>query len=222
MQRIPEPELMDDPEQAAAYAAADFSETHSRIVAYFDTFFPQVEITGKVLDLGCGPGDIGFRFAARFPACRVLGIDGSRAMIALARRRQAVETEPGRRLEFIEGRLPDSPIPAGPYAAIISNSLLHHLHEPQALWKLVARHGTRGSCIFIADLMRPPGVAGVRRLVDRYACSEPEVLRRDFHHSLCAAFEPAEVESQLRAAGLEELSVSVISDRHLVVHGRRQ
>jgi len=45
------------------------------------------------------------------------------------------------------------------------------------------------------------------------------VLRRDFHASLCAAFSPAEVEAQLRAAGLAGLRVNVASDRHLTVTG---
>jgi hypothetical protein len=58
-----------------------------------------------------------------------------------------------------------------------------------------------------------------RQMVESYAHGEPDVLRRDFYHSLCAAFEPREVEAQLEAAGLSELAVSVISDRHLVVHG---
>jgi len=42
----------------------------------------------------------------------------------------------------------------------------------------------------------------------------------DFYRSLLAAFTPAEVRAQLRAAGLEELAVEVISDRHLFVSGR--
>ena len=44
MQRIPEPELMDDVTQAEAYAAADFSEAHERILQVFDTCFPGVEL----------------------------------------------------------------------------------------------------------------------------------------------------------------------------------
>src|SRR5437773_60097 len=35
MQRTPEPELMDDREQAAAYAAADWTESHGKIPGYF-------------------------------------------------------------------------------------------------------------------------------------------------------------------------------------------
>ena len=219
MQRIPEPELMDEPVQAAAYAAADFAEAHSRIVAAFEQFFPQVEVAGPVLDLGCGPGDIGFRFAARFPDCEILGVDGAAAMIALARQRKAADAVVGRRVNFIEGVLPGAPVPALAYAAIISNSLLHHLHNPAVLWEVVARHAGSGTHIFIADLYRPQSVAVAQRLVDQYAAGEPGVLRRDFYHSLCAAFEPGEVEAQLAAAGLHELSVDVVSDRHLVVHG---
>jgi SAM-dependent methyltransferase len=219
MQRIPEPELMDEPAQAAAYAAADFAEAHSRIVAAFETCFPQVEVAGPVLDIGCGPGDIGFRFAVRFPGCRVIGVDGAAAMIALAQQRKAAEAVVGQRLDFIEGLLPGAPIPGLAYAAIISNSLLHHLHNPAVLWEVVNKHAASGTYIFIADLYRPQSTAMARQLVEQYAAAEPEVLRHDFYHSLCAAFEPAEVEAQLVAAGLHELSVDVLSDRHLVVHG---
>jgi SAM-dependent methyltransferase len=219
MQRIPEPELMDEPAQAAAYAAADFAEAHSRIVAAFEEYFPQARVAGPVLDLGCGPGDIGFRFAARFPDCEVIGVDGAAAMIALAHERKAADACVGQRLDFIQGLLPGAPIPGLAYAAIISNSLLHHLHNPAVLWEVVNRHAGKGTYIFIADLYRPQSTAVARQLVEQYAAGEPEVLRHDFYHSLCAAFEPAEIEAQLAAANLHELSVDILSDRHLVVHG---
>ena len=60
MQRITEPELMDEAEQARAYAMADFAEPNERFVGYFETEFPDLK-TGSVLDLGCGPGDIVLR-----------------------------------------------------------------------------------------------------------------------------------------------------------------
>jgi SAM-dependent methyltransferase len=222
MQRVTEPELMDEPSQAEAYAAADFAEVHGRIVEGFAAHFPGVEVTGNVLDLGCGPGDISFRFAARFPGASVTGVDGSAAMIGLARQRQARETGSGDRVRFIEARIPGTPLPAGPYAAIISNSLLHHLHRPAVLWETIAAYAAAGTRIYVADLRRPPTTAVARQLVDAYACGEPDILRRDFYRSLCAAFETCEVELQLEAAGLAELAVTVIGDRHLVVHGVRR
>ena len=218
MQRIPEPELMDDPVQAEAYAAADFDEAHSRIVAAFEACFPDAGVTGRILDLGCGPGDISLRFAARYPACTVTGVDGSAAMIRLANRRRTIDAA-GDRVAFVEGSIPGAPIPAVRYAAIISNSLLHHLHRPQVLWETVASYADPDTRIYVVDLRRPQSTDMARRLVEEYAAGEPDILRRDFYNSLCAAFTPREVEMQLAAAGLDGLSVQVISDRHLAVHG---
>lgn len=218
MQRVPEPELMDEPLQAEAYAAADFTEAHSRIVDAFGRYFPGEYVTGPILDLGCGPGDISFRFAARFPGSAVIGVDGSAAMIELANQRKAFEAA-GDRVSFIEGRVPGAPVPRLAFTAIISNSLLHHLHDPQVLWETVGDYACSGTRIYIVDLFRPQTTAEARRLVHEYAAGDPDILRRDFYTSLLAAFEPCEVEAQLAAAGLAGLSVAVISDRHLVVHG---
>ena len=219
MHRITEPELMDDQAQAEAYAAADFAEAHSRIVDSFDSCFPGEDVAGYILDLGCGPGDICFRFAARFPACSVMGVDGSRAMIRLANERKARDSVTDDRVRFIEGLLPGAPIPEMPFAAVISNSLLHHLHEPLVLWETILRYASPGTKVYVVDLFRPETVVEAQRLVSEYASGEPDILRRDFYNSLCAAFEPGEVEAQLATAGLAGLAVDVISDRHLAVHG---
>jgi len=219
MRRITEPELMDDAVQAMAYAAADFSEPHGRIVEAFAGCFPDAELTGPVLDLGCGPGDISFRVAARFPGCTVLGVDGAAAMLRLAERRRSQEPVTGARVHFIEGLLPGAPIPQLNFAAIISNSLLHHLHDPAVLWQTIARYAHAGTRVYVTDLYRPQTPDAARRLVDIHAAGEPAILQRDFFNSLCAAFEPHEVRAQLHAAGLGELAVDLLGDRHLAVHG---
>jgi len=217
-----EPELMDDAAQAAAYAAADFSEPHGRIVEAFAGCFPDAVIAGPVLDLGCGPGDISFRFAARYPGCTVLGVDGAAAMLRLAGQRRSQEPLTGARVHFIAGQLPGAPIPPQKFTAIISNSLLHHLHDPAVLWQTIVAYAHAGTLVYVTDLLRPPTLAAARRLVETQAAGEPAVLQRDFFNSLCAAFEPHEVRAQLHAAGLDELAVDRLGDRHLVVHGVRR
>src|SRR3954469_14898736 len=86
MKRIPEPELMDEQEQAAAYAAADWSESHGKIPGYFRERFPNFSI-GLVLDLGCGAADVTVRFVHAFPGVTALGVDGSDAMLQFGRRK---------------------------------------------------------------------------------------------------------------------------------------
>lgn len=220
MKRIPEPELMTEAEQARAYAAADFAEPHDRVVELCREFVAGGIMPAYVLDLGCGPGDVTIRFARAFPACTVHGVDGSAAMLAEGKRLLGRAPDVAGRVMLLHGLLPGALLPRPSYDMIFSNSLLHHLHDPQVLWESVARFGAPGAAVFVADLMRPGSLDEVDRLVERYAGSEPEVLRRDFRNSLLAAFEPAEVEAQLSAAGLAGLEVRVVSDRHLSVSGR--
>src|SRR2546427_7020078 len=82
MERVLEPELMDDPAQALAYSRADFEEENQGFVDRFAEFYPEFK-AGHVLDLGCGPADIPIRLARTLPECRITGVDGSPPMIAL-------------------------------------------------------------------------------------------------------------------------------------------
>jgi len=217
--RIPEPELMDDHEQARAYAEADFSEPNQLFVALFREAFPDVVPMGTVLDLGCGPADIPLRLASLLPGVQFHGVDGSGAMLAHARRAWKAAGF-GHRAEFFEGTLPQIDLPREDYEAILSNSLLHHLHAPDVLWSAVKARGCAGAPVLIMDLRRPESVQELEKLVDTYAGDVPAVLRRDFRNSLFAAFRPQEVRAQLRDAGLSHLDVRIVSDRHLAVIGR--
>lgn len=222
MKRIPEPELMDKGEQAEAYANADFEESHGRIVQLFDAAFPAAEIKGPLLDLGCGPGDVTFRFARRFPGVTIIAVDGSAAMIALANKRKEQENEVGKNITFMEAIIPGGLIPRRVYDSIISTSFLHHLHDPAVLWRTLVEHASPGTKLFVYDLFRPKDRHEAMRMVELYAGSEPEVLKKDFYNSLLAAFEPAEIEYQLSMSRLSELSVTVVSDRHMIICGEKR
>lgn len=218
LERTPEPELMDEAEQAAAYAGADFEASHGAIVDALVGRLPDFPASGHVLDIGCGPGDISIRVARCFPGVRVDGIDGAEAMLAPGRER--IEREGlGDRIGLHRVMLPDEAPPRREYDAIVSNSLLHHLHDPMVLWRTVAATARVGAPVFIADLARPEDEAAIDALIAGMA-DEPEVLQRDFRASLHAAFTVEEVRGQLSAAELD-LAVELMDDHHLVVWGYR-
>ncbi len=219
MKRIPEPELMDELEQARAYANADFAEPNALFVDLFDNEFPGLR-TGTVLDLGCGPGDIVLRLAQRHPGLTVHGLDGSRAMLGFGAARLFDMHELQGRVQFIEGVLPGAQLPLARYDAVVSNSLLHHLHDPLVLWRSVREFGAPGAAVLVMDLFRPEATRAAQEIVERYSGEETELLKRDFFNSLCAAFEPREVREQLDACGLAGLDLRAVSDRHLLVAGR--
>ncbi|MCI0654641.1 MAG: class I SAM-dependent methyltransferase [Methylococcaceae bacterium] len=219
MKRTLEPELMEDEEQVKAYAEADFEEPHSHFIKLFEQNFSDQVIEGTALDLGCGPGDISFRFARVFPKCTVHAVDGSRTMLQVARHRLGCSSTMQEQIMFFEGMLPDLHLPYRHYDFLISNSLLHHLPDPGALWSVIKQLSVTGCGVFIMDLLRPENTRTARRMVESYAANEPAILRRDFYNSLRAAFTLDEISAQLRQQQLDYLTLKQVSDRHVTVSG---
>jgi len=219
MQRILEPELMDDPAQALAYAQADFSEPHRMFVEAFKERFRGMAGDETVLDLGCGSADITIRFAIAYPKCVIDAVDGAQCMLEHGLR--ALERAGlSERIRLLYGYIPALILPRDNYDIIISNSLLHHLKDPVSLWRTIRKFGRLGTCVLVMDLRRPPDPAAAWDLVNIHAVGEPAILKRDFYNSLCAAYEPDEVRKQLEYAGLGYFGIEVISDRHTIVYGR--
>ena len=216
MDRVLEPELMDDPEQALVYARADFEKENQGFVDRFRQYFPEFT-EGHILDLGCGPGDIPIRFALALPSCRITGVDASEPMIGLA---DAAIKQAGLadRIIFRCERFQAVSL-VEPGDAAVSNSLLHHVPNPLQFWYRLRQLVKPGSPVLVMDLLRPNSPEEAQAIVDRYAAKEPKILRRDFYRSLLAAFTEDEVAAQLAELNLSRLIIDVVDDRHWVVSG---
>ena len=221
MNRIPEPELMNDPAQAHAYAHADFAAPHQRFVTLFSEEFPALLTPRHVLDLGCGAADVTLRFARAFPQCVIDAVDGAEQMLKHARDTIA-QVEMQSRIHLHHHCLPATQLPLHRYDVIISNSLLHHLHDPAVLWNAIKSHACDGAAIFVLDLFRPASIEQAQALVEHNARNEPAILKRDFFNSLLAAFRIDEIRLQLQECGLQQLQVRAVSDRHVLISGKFQ
>ena len=105
MNRVLEPELMTDPDQAQAYAAADFATVNQGFVDRFRASFPDFA-RGHLVDLGCGPADIPIRFCRALPGVTVTAVDGSEAMLAPGRAAVAAARLEAR-IRLVCARLPE-------------------------------------------------------------------------------------------------------------------
>jgi ubiquinone/menaquinone biosynthesis C-methylase UbiE len=215
VERILEPELMDDERQSIAYAKADFSASNQLFVDGLIRDFPDHLHT--VVDIGCGPGDVVIRLARAAPHIHITAIDGSAPMIALAR--DAVRAAGlDARITVMQGYVPGVSLEERSYDAVLSKDLLHHLRDPAVLWKEISRLGRPGAAVYVMDLVRPPTAQDARRIVDTVSAAEDPILREDFYNSLCAAFTVDELREQLAAAGCD-LEVMLVSDRHMLAKG---
>src|SRR5437867_2197984 len=128
MDRQPEPELMDLPDEALAYANADFDEVNSAFVARLLELSDDL-VEARALDLGCGPADITVRVAAARPLWQITAVDGSPAMLDIARRAVAAAGVSDR-IALLRADAKASGLPARSFDVIFSNSLLHHVSDP--------------------------------------------------------------------------------------------
>src|SRR5262245_7088966 len=119
-----EPEVMDSAEEARDYDAMDHSAVNRAFVADLLAFWDSP--AGWVLDVGTGTAQIPIELCRQHPGLRVVAIDAAAHMLDLAGanvRRAGLESRI--RLERCDAkRLPH---PQGSFAAVISNSIVHHI-----------------------------------------------------------------------------------------------
>jgi ubiquinone/menaquinone biosynthesis C-methylase UbiE len=133
MKRVLEPEIMDDKQQAIAYAKADFSTSNQWYVDNLIAEYP--DRLHNVIDLGCGPADIPILLAKANPRVHITAVDGSAEMIKLAKE-SVKKAKLENRITLIQGYLPGFKSKDQSYDAILSKDLRHHLPDPMVMERM--------------------------------------------------------------------------------------
>ena len=120
----------------------------------------------RLLDVGCGTGTLAI--AAACDGTRVVGVDGSRPMLSLAREKAS---RAGVAVEFREGRLPILPLPDEAFDVATATFVLSELSRDEAALAVhaMARAVRPGGHVIIADeaVPRSPAlrlVSAIQRL----------------------------------------------------------
>lgn len=218
MPRCLEPEAMDIPEEAQAYASADFGEVNEAFANRL------VEFAGArdrllALDLGTGPADIPIRVLERRRGWHIVAADISWSMLGIAHGAVRKKGVAGG-ISLIQLDSKTLPFPDRCFDVVFSNSILHHLPETGHFWSEVGRVAKVGAYILLRDLARPASREMAAEIVQKYSGNESALLQEEFFRSLLAAFTPDELRAQLAQAGLDRLDVAMVSDRHWDVFGQ--
>jgi trans-aconitate 2-methyltransferase len=123
--------------EAAAYRLELLARVFEASTAAFTSESLKGRGTGRLIDLGCGPGFTTRLLAEIVPRGQMVGIDASPHFLELAR-----AASPG--VEFIEHDVSAVPFPCGPADVIFCRFLLTHLerpHEAIARWASQLRPG---------------------------------------------------------------------------------
>jgi ubiquinone/menaquinone biosynthesis C-methylase UbiE len=219
LDRVLEPEVMDDWQEATAYDAMDFSAVNRDFALMAIDLHPQAV---RVLDIGTGTAQIPIILCQEKSCYQVLGVDMAQSMLVLGRKNiEAAGLLQQIRLELADGKR--LPYPNWDFDMVISNSLVHHLPDPLSFFQEVARLVKPNGAVLIRDLLRPASLAEIDRLV---AEAGDYGLRQNqlFRDSLTAAFTLAEIQDLVTAAGITDYHLSQTSERHwtLAIRGGGQ
>ncbi len=216
--RILEPEVMDTPEEACDYDAMDHSAVNRAFVADFLLAFPNVP--GTILDVGTGTARIPIELARQSPHVQIVAIDLAEEMLTLARNNVvAAEFSERIRIERANGRKLD--YATASFAAVVSNSIIHHIPEPFDCLAEMVRVCATGGQLFVRDLFRPDTMEELQYLVETYAGSANAHQRQLFSQSLHAALTLEEVQALVGRFGFATECVQRTSDRHWTFSARK-
>lgn len=213
--RILEPEIMAGAEEAAEYDHMDFSAT-DRLFAERAAALARASsfASGPIVDLGCGNAKIPLAIATLAPGTRTYAVEMSLAMLRVAARNRAKAGMAASRVQFIAGDAKQLPFRAGSAGLVVSNSLIHHIPEPRAVFQEAARLAGHRGAILIRDLVRPENQNALDELVEKYAAGWSALQTGLFADSLHAALTVQEVRQCLADCGIGGVKVSQITDRH--------
>lgn len=209
--RVLEPEVMDTPEDANDYDRMDHSEVNRRFTSDFFAACP--DPAGVVLDVGTGTAQIPIEMCRQHPTVTIHAVDLADEMLKVA----AVNVAAAgftHRIKLEKGNGRQLPHPAGGFAAVVSNSIIHHIPHPFECLSEMARLCARGGTLFVRDLLRPRSEEQLEHLVVTYAANCNAHQRKLFSDSLRAALTLAEVQTLLAELGFDPNTVQQTSDRH--------
>jgi ubiquinone/menaquinone biosynthesis C-methylase UbiE len=215
--RVLEPEVMDSAEEARDYDAMDHAAVNRAFVADFLAVW---DGRNPILDVGTGTALIPIGLCRCSPQAQVVAVDLAQHMLAVGLENIRREELEGRiRLDHADAK--HLPYAAGSFAAVISNSIVHHIPAPEAVLAEMLRVVQAGGAVFVRDLLRPPDEQTLQNLLATYAGNANPHQQQMFAASLRAALTLAEVRSLVAALGQDPADVRPTSDRHWTWSARK-
>ncbi len=232
-----EPEVMDTAEDARDYDTMDHSTVNRVFVDDLLTFRSRTRESSdrrlttsateeiafpflNVLDVGTGTALIPIELCCREVACRVTAIDLAAEMLKLADL-NITRADLASRIQAERIDAKHMPYAVGAFDAVISNSIVHHIPKPRAVFTEMLRVLRPSGVLFVRDLLRPQSLAEVDHLVATYAGRENAHSQQLFRESLHAALSLAEVRELTAACGISASAVQQSSDRHWTLAWRK-
>ncbi|HXI13337.1 MAG TPA: class I SAM-dependent methyltransferase [Thermoanaerobaculia bacterium] len=102
----------------------------------------------RVLELGCGTGNLSLSLAERYPSAKLTLVDASPEMLNVTRKRLS------RQATFVESLFEQLPATLGQFDVVVSSISLHHVRDKSPLYERIAQLTDEGGTFRFADQLR--------------------------------------------------------------------
>ncbi len=187
-------------------AVPRYEEMSARLVDYLPA------TAHRVLELGCGTGNLSLRLAARYPDAHLIMVDASPEMIATTRARLTA-AHPDVSVEFHTERFEALSLEPASLDIVTSSISLHHVVDKAPVYTAVAAALAPGGTFRFSDQLGGSAINhghNWRRWLDHCRepgnCSEPDIQSLLDHAAAHDHYTPLDEQFRLlAAAGLTDL-----------------
>jgi ubiquinone/menaquinone biosynthesis C-methylase UbiE len=204
--RVLEPEVMESAEEALAYDELERLFGEILFEGFAESAVRMGTLTGKVLDVGTGPGRIAIRMAKLNPGFSIDAMDLSKNMLSLAER-NAREQGVGDRVRFLLGDAKRIPFLDHTFDLVVCHNMLHQLPDPVVTVREMNRVTKPHGAILIRDVRRLPA-AMMTMLLPLYCLRYGRTLRSLTYASYRAGLSSREFAEMVGEAGIERARIT--------------
>lgn len=208
--RILEPEIMDDEIEAYEYDSMDFTEVNRDFATLASTLGSK---TAKVLDIGTGTARIPIILADLRPQWQIIAIDFARSMLQLGQQNiDKADKSSHISLAFVDAK--KMPYDNDTFDVVMSNSLVHHIPNPLELFREIDRVVKPQGAIILRDLLRPASEKAIEDIVNEANLDYNPRQKKLFKDSLHASLTLEEVREIVNNFAWENVRLYQSSSRH--------
>jgi ubiquinone/menaquinone biosynthesis C-methylase UbiE len=146
--------------------------------------------TARVLDVGCGTGELLKRLRARYPNSVLAGLDAVPEMLAVAREKL------GGKDDLRIGYADSLPWRSGSFDVVVSCNMFHYVTHPVEALREMARVLRPGGCVVLTDWCD-----------DYIACRVCNLYLRLTNRAFYKTYRQAECQELLRVAGFPNIKL---------------
>ena len=213
IERILEPEVMDDEIEAEEYDAMNFTDVNRDFALLASKLGDN---QGKVLDIGTGTARIPLILSQLRPQWQIIGVDLASSMLQLGNKNiQEAGKSEQISLQLIDGK--KMPYEDNSFDLVMSNSLVHHIPNPLDLFLEIDRVVKAVGSILIRDLLRPNSIVEIEKIVCAANLDYNPRQKKLFYDSLHAALTLTEIKDLVEQVGWTSAQVYQSSSRHWTI-----